>query len=44
MQRVLEAMTAARDAGTTVVVATHDERVLAVASTVIRLDGGRIAD
>jgi putative ABC transport system ATP-binding protein len=35
---------AARDAGTTVVLATHDERLLAVATQVMRLDAGRIVE
>lgn len=40
--RVLDALTAAVDAGTTVVVATHDDRVLDAASRVVRLEGGRV--
>lgn len=40
--RVLDALSTARDAGTTVVVATHDDRVLKAASRVIRLESGRV--
>jgi predicted ABC-type transport system involved in lysophospholipase L1 biosynthesis ATPase subunit len=40
--RVIDALSAARDAGTTVVVATHDDRVLAAASRVVRLESGRV--
>ena len=40
--RVIDALRAARDAGSTVVVATHDERLLDAASRVFRLAGGRI--
>jgi ABC-type lipoprotein export system ATPase subunit len=39
---VQEVLAAARDEGTTVLVATHDDRVLAVADQVVRLHGGRI--
>ena len=40
--RVVDAVRAAADCGTTVVVATHDDRVLEAASRVVRLDGGRV--
>lgn len=39
--RVLAAL-ASRDASTAVLVATHDERLLAVADRVVTLDGGRV--
>jgi ABC-type lipoprotein export system ATPase subunit len=39
---VLQALAAARQAGTAVLVATHDDRVLAVADQVVRLHGGRV--
>ena len=42
VERVLAALVAAREAGTTVVVATHDDRVLEAASRVVRLSGGRV--
>lgn len=42
VERVLAALLAAREAGTTVVVATHDDRVLAAAGRVVRLSGGRV--
>ena len=37
---MLAALLATRAAGTTVVVATHDDRVLAAATRVVRLSGG----
>lgn len=39
---VLAALVAARDAGTAVLVATHDPRVLDVCDVVVRLSGGRV--
>ena len=39
---MLAALLAVREAGTTVVVATHDDRVLAAATRVVRLSGGRV--
>jgi len=42
VERVLAALVAAREAGTTVVVATHDDRVLEAATRVVRLAGGRV--
>lgn len=43
VERVLAAL-AARHPSTAVLVATHDERVIAVADRVITLDGGRVLD
>ena len=40
VERVLDALRSAQRAGTTVVVATHDDRVLDAASRVVRLAGG----
>ena len=40
--RVLAVLLAARDAGTTLVVATHDERVTEVADQVVHLADGRV--
>ncbi|WP_340295410.1 ATP-binding cassette domain-containing protein [Aquipuribacter hungaricus] len=42
VDRVLAALGAAAAGGTCVLVATHDERVLAVADVVVRLEGGRV--
>jgi putative ABC transport system ATP-binding protein len=42
VELVLAAMSAARGRGTTVLVATHDDRVLAVADQVIRLHRGQV--
>lgn len=42
VERVLAALRAATGAGTCVLVATHDERVLEVADAVVRLEGGRV--
>ena len=42
VERVLAVLVAARDRGTAVLVATHDERVLAVADRVLTLVGGRL--
>lgn len=42
VERVLRALTAAAARGSCVLVATHDERVLAVADAVVRLEGGRV--
>ncbi|MGX6606509.1 ATP-binding cassette domain-containing protein [Micromonosporaceae bacterium Da 78-11] len=39
---VLDALAAAVDAGTLALVATHDQRVIAVADTVVRMRSGRI--
>jgi len=39
---VLDALTAAVDAGTLAIVATHDQRVIDAAATVIRMHSGRI--
>ena len=39
---VLQMLAAARDEGTTVLIATHDDRVLAVADQVVELRGGRV--
>jgi ABC-type lipoprotein export system ATPase subunit len=39
---VLAALTAARERGAAVLVATHDERVLAAADQVLTLVGGRL--
>ncbi len=44
VERVLAALGAAAARGTCVLVATHDERVLAVADEVVRLEGGRVVD
>lgn len=41
-ERVIAALVAAHREGSAVLVATHDERVLAAASRVVRLDGGRV--
>jgi ABC-type lipoprotein export system ATPase subunit len=43
VQLVLDALRAAADAGSLVVVATHDQRVIDVADTVVRLSSGRVA-
>lgn len=43
VELVLAALTGARDRGTAVLVATHDDRVLAIADRVVRLHQGRIA-
>lgn len=42
VELVLAALVAARDRGTAVLVATHDDRVLAVADRVVRLHLGRV--
>lgn len=42
VELVLQALARARDRGTAVLVATHDERVLAVADRVVRLHLGRV--
>jgi ABC-type multidrug transport system ATPase subunit len=42
--RVLAALLAARAAGTTLVVATHDERVVEVADQVVQLADGRVVE
>lgn len=42
VDRVLHALGTAAAGGTCVLVATHDERVLAVADVVVRLEGGRV--
>lgn len=42
VDRVLAALRAAAAAGACVLVATHDERVLAAADAVVRLEGGRV--
>jgi ABC-type lipoprotein export system ATPase subunit len=44
VERVLEALRTAQRDGTTVVVATHDDRVLEAASRVVRLAGGAVVD
>ena len=43
VERVLELLLRARSGGSTLVVATHDPRVSAVADVVIHLEGGRIS-
>jgi len=42
VELVLSAMRAARDAGSALVVATHDERVIDIADRVVRLEQGRV--
>lgn len=42
VERVLDALATAAAGGTCVLVATHDERLLAVADVVVRLEGGRV--
>lgn len=44
VKRVLKALLTAQRDGTTVVVATHDDRVLEAASRVVRLAGGVVSD
>jgi len=39
---VLAALVAARDTGSTVLVATHDPRVVELADQVVRLEQGRV--
>ncbi|MFI5889816.1 ATP-binding cassette domain-containing protein [Actinoplanes sp. NPDC051513] len=42
VQLVLDALRAAVDAGTLAVVATHDQRVIDIADSVVRLNSGRV--
>ena len=44
VELVLATMRAARDAGSTLLVATHDQRVIDIADSVVRLGQGRVVD
>jgi ABC-type lipoprotein export system ATPase subunit len=44
VELVLAALRSARDSGSTLLVATHDPRVIAIADRVVHLEQGRVVD